>query len=74
MLNALYSRFERLVDPFRSYKEQTPPVGLYAFFWMFLGQVWPVFVAILVAGFLDTVTEVTVFRYIADLVYILTHT
>jgi ATP-binding cassette subfamily B multidrug efflux pump len=74
MLNALYSRFERLVDPFRIYPERTPPTELYAFFWMFLKQVWPIFIAILVAGFLYTVTEVTVFRYIADIVDILTHT
>ncbi|WP_443748311.1 ABC transporter ATP-binding protein [Asticcacaulis solisilvae] len=74
MLNALYSRFERLVDPFRDYADRTPPTGLYAFFWMFLKQVWPIFTAILVAGFLYTVTEVTVFRYIADIVDILTHT
>ena len=74
MLNALYSRFERLVDPFRAYADRTPPTGLYAFFWMFLKQVWPIFAAILVAGFLYTVTEVTVFRYIADIVDILTHT
>ncbi len=74
MLNAIYSRFEKLIDPFRAYDDGTPPATLFAFFWLFLRQVWPVFAAILVAGFLYTITEVAVFRYISDIVDILTHT
>lgn len=74
MLNALYDRFERLVDPFRAYDEGTPPTRISAFFWLFLRQVWPVFAGVLVAGFLYTITEVAVFRFLSDIVDILTRT
>ena len=74
MLNALYLRFERLVDPFRPHADRMPPNTLLAFFWFFLRQVWPVFGGVLVAGFLYTLTEVAVFRYLSDIVDILTHT
>ena len=74
MLNALFGFFERMIDPFRPYDETVPPKGLIAFFWRYIRQVWPIFAALLVAGFLATVTEIMVFRYIAQIVDILTHT
>ena len=70
----LYGFFERLIDPFRPYDEAMPPKGLMAFFWRYIRQVWPYFAALLVAGLLATVTEIMVFRYIAQIVDILTHT
>jgi len=74
LLNALYSRFERMIDPFRTYDEAPPPDRLWLFYWRYLKQAWPLFLAILVAGFLFTITEVAVFRYMADVVDYLTHT
>ncbi len=74
MLNALFGFFERLIDPFAPYDETMPPEKLAAFYWRYLRQVWPLFLAILIIGFLFTVTEVAVFRYIADIVDFLTHT
>ena len=74
MLQALYSRFEGLIDPFRAYDDTMPPTGLVAFFWRFVRQVWPIFTALLVVGFFATLVEVLVFRYMADIVDILTKT
>ena len=74
MLNWLFDRFERWIDPFRAYDEAMPPVKLGAFFWAFLRQVWPVFAAVLTIGFLATVTEVMVFRYMSEIIDILTKT
>ena len=74
MLKALYSRFEGLIDPFHAYDDTMPPTGLAAFFWRFVRQVWPIFTALLVVGFFATLVEVLVFRYMADIVDILTKT
>ena len=74
MLNWLYNRFETLIDPFRPFDAGMPETKLLPFFWQFLRQVWPVFVAVLFVGFLATVTEVLVFRYLSDIIDILTRT
>ena len=74
MLKALYSRFEGLIDPFRAYDDTVPPTDLFAFFWRFVRQVWPIFAALLVVGFFATLVEVLVFRYMAEIVDILTKT
>ena len=74
LMNALYSRFERMIDPFGPHEDGPPPDKLLPFFWQYLKQAWPLFVAILIAGFLFTITEVAVFRYMADIVDYLTHT
>ena len=74
LINALYSRFERMIDPFGPHEDGPPPDKLLPFFWQFLKQAWPLFAAILVAGFLYTITEVAVFRFMADIVDYLTHT
>lgn len=74
MLNALYKRFEALIDPFRLYPEETPPRTLVAYFLTYLRQTWPVFGALLVVGLLVTLTEVMVFRYVANIVDFLTVT
>ena len=74
LINALYSRFERMIDPFGPHADGPPPDKLLPFFWQFLKQAWPLFAAILVAGFLYTITEVAVFRFMADIVDYLPHT
>ncbi len=74
MHRAIYGRFERLVDPFRAYDESVPPIGLTAFVWRYVRQVWPIFIALLIVGFCSTVVEVLVFRYIAEIIDFLTHT
>jgi len=74
MRRAIYGRFERLIDPFRAHDESMPPAGVIAFVWRYVRQVWPVFAALLAIGFVSTVAEVLVFRYIAQVIDILTHT
>ena len=74
MFSALYTRFERLIAPFASYDDATPPDRLLPFYWRYLRQAWPLFAALLLAGLLFTLTEVAVFRYVADIVDYLTRT
>ena len=74
MRRAIYTRFERLIDPFRAYDDGVPPTGLYAFVWLYVRQIWGVLLAVLVAGFLSTLVEVLVFRYIGQIIDFLTHT
>lgn len=71
MLTALFRRFERLIDPFRPYPETTPPASIVPYFLVYLRQTWPVFAGVLAAGLLVTLTEVMIFRFIADIVDIL---
>ena len=74
MRKAIYGSFERLIDPFRAHDETMPPTGVLAFIWRYVGQIWPMFAALLVVGFCSTLAEVLVFRYIAQIVDFLTHT
>ncbi|WP_031238912.1 ABC transporter ATP-binding protein [Asticcacaulis sp. AC466] len=74
LLDRLYARFERIIDPFGTNGDIVPPDRLLPFYWNFLRQVWPLFVALLVAGFLFTITEVAVFRYLSEIIDYLTHT
>ncbi|MCA1936929.1 MAG: ABC transporter ATP-binding protein/permease [Asticcacaulis sp.] len=74
MLTALFRRFERLIDPFRPYPEATPPASIVPYFLVYLRQTWPVFAGVLAAGLLVTLTEVMIFRFIADIVDILNTT
>lgn len=74
MLTALFRRFERLIDPFRPYPETTPPASIVPYFLIYLRQTWPVFAGVLAAGLLVTLTEVMIFRFIADIVDILNTT
>lgn len=74
MLTALFRRFERLIDPFRPYPEATPPAAIVPYFLVYLRQTWPVFAGVLAAGLLVTLTEVMIFRFIADIVDMLNTT
>ncbi|MFN3807265.1 ABC transporter ATP-binding protein [Asticcacaulis sp.] len=74
MLTALFRRFERLIDPFRPYPETTPPASIVPYFLVYLRQTWPAFAGVLAAGLLVTLTEVMIFRFIADIVDILNTT
>ena len=74
MLTALFRPFERLIDPFRPYKAATPPKTLIAYFGRYLGQTWPVFAGVLLLGVLVSLTEVMVFRFVAEIVDMLTAT
>src|SRR5690606_41330613 len=64
----LFRRFESFIDPFRPAPDVTPPAGLLAFYWHFIRQVWPVFLALLVVGFFTTMIEVALFSYLGRVV------
>jgi ATP-binding cassette, subfamily B, multidrug efflux pump len=72
MLTWLFRPFERLIDPFRPHAEVTPPTRLFAYVWAYLRQVWPVFATVIFVGFLATCAEIMVFRFIAEIIDILT--
>ncbi|UDF02773.1 ABC transporter ATP-binding protein [Asticcacaulis sp. AND118] len=74
MLTALFRRFERLIDPFRPYPETTPPSSIVPYFLVYLRQTWPVFAGVLALGLMVTLTEVMIFRFVADMVDILNAT
>nr|WP_309486513.1 ABC transporter ATP-binding protein [Ancylobacter mangrovi] len=63
--------FENLVDPFRPAPIVRPPEGLIAFYWHFVRQSGWIFVAALGAAFLVAIVEVSLFRYIGQIVDLL---
>ncbi len=67
----MFRWFEKLIDPFKPYEERRPPEGLLAFYWTFLAQVWPVYVALMATGLVVALIEVSLFRYIGEVVDIL---
>ncbi|RPE75974.1 ABC transporter ATP-binding protein [Vulcaniibacterium tengchongense] len=60
--------FESLIDPFRPAPQTVPPRSVVGFYWHFLRQVWPVFVALTVVGFLVAIVEVAMFDYLGRVV------
>jgi ATP-binding cassette subfamily B multidrug efflux pump len=64
---------ERRIDPFRA-GGGPPPAGLFAFYWHFVRQAWPWFVAVLAAGAFVAGVEVLMFRYVGSIVDILSKT
>lgn len=68
MLDRIFTWFEGRIDPFARPSEARPPETLWAFYWHFVKPVWPAFAAMLVFGFLGSVTEVMLFAFIGKLV------
>ncbi|SON56545.1 putative multidrug export ATP-binding/permease protein [Hartmannibacter diazotrophicus] len=67
----MFRWFESIIDPFRPYEVKKPPDGLIAFYWSFLRQVWPVYIALMATGLVVALLEVSLFRYIGEVVDIL---
>ncbi|MBX9926625.1 MAG: ABC transporter ATP-binding protein/permease, partial [Hyphomicrobiaceae bacterium] len=59
---------ETRIDAFASDGAVRPPDSLTGFYWFYVRQAWPAFVAMLVAGFLGAVIEASMFAFIASLV------
>ncbi|MGE0052681.1 MAG: ABC transporter ATP-binding protein [Hyphomicrobium sp.] len=68
MFRRIASWFETRIDPFARPQIVRPPVRLGAFYWHFVKPVWPIFVALLVMGFLGSIIEVMLFAFIGELV------
>jgi len=60
--------FETRIDPFARHPIARPPSALGAFYWHFVQPVWPIFVALLVMGFLGSTIEVMLFAFVGQLV------
>ena len=68
MFARIFAFFETFVDPFHPAPIGQPPEGLIAFYWHFVRQTGWVYVAALAAAFLVAVIEVSLFRYIGQIV------
>ncbi|TCK28943.1 ATP-binding cassette subfamily B multidrug efflux pump [Ancylobacter aquaticus] len=68
MFARIFALFEKLVDPFHPTPVARPPEGLLAFYWHFVRQTGWVYVAALAAAFLVAIIEVSLFRYIGQIV------
>lgn len=66
--DAFLSKFETLIDPFQSQKSEQPPEKLLPFYWHFVRQVWPLFVALLAIGLAAALIEVSLFAFLGDIV------
>lgn len=68
MFRRIADWFETRIDAFARPEIVRPPSTLGAFYWHFVHPVWPIFVALLVMGFLGSAIEVMLFAFIGDLV------
>ena len=57
----LYRRFEQLIDIFRDTPATAPPNRVLPFYFHYIKQVWPSFVALLVVGLFVALIEVSLF-------------
>jgi ATP-binding cassette subfamily B multidrug efflux pump len=64
----MFSWFESLIDPFRPHRFEQPPAEWLRFFWHYVRQVWPRFVAILVLGLVGGIVELSLFAFLGRLV------
>ncbi len=71
MFTRIFAWFESLVDPFRAAPIERPPEALIPFYWHFVRQTGWIFVAALGAAFLVAIVEVSLFRYIGQIVDLL---
>ena len=68
---ALIRFFENLIDPFRPHDPSMPPPTLGGFYWHYTKQVWPALLALMAIGFVVSLIEVTMFRYVGSIVDLL---
>ena len=64
----MISRLNSFIDPFRPSDVERPPSDLFKFYGHFLRQVWPVFAAVLISGFLAALVEVALITYVGEIV------
>ena len=64
----IFRWFESLIDAFREPVDATPPSSVWRFYAFYLRQVWPVFAAAIVLGFLVAIIEVALFGFIGRIV------
>jgi len=60
--------FENHIDPFERGSDARPPEQLLAFYWHYMRPIWPVFIVMMVVGFIGSLIEVSLFAFIGGLV------
>src|SRR5262249_25269235 len=63
--------FETFIDPFRPHDVSMPPNRLMWFYWHYTRQVWPALAALMAVGFVVSLIETSLFRYVASIVDLL---
>jgi len=63
-----YRRFEKMIDTFREPPRATPPDRVWPFYLFYLRQVWPAFALLLVIGLIASLIEVSLFRYLSQII------
>ncbi|MGP6489791.1 ABC transporter ATP-binding protein [Duffyella gerundensis] len=69
----LYRRFERFINIFQDAPAGAPPDRVGAFYWFYLRQVWPSFVALLAVGLASSLIEVALFSYLSRIIDLVNH-
>ncbi len=64
----IFRWFESLIDAFREPVDGMPPQSTWRFYAFYLRQVWPVFLAAMVVGFIVAIIEVALFGFIGRIV------
>lgn len=65
---ALFVRFEKLIDPFKDHPLVQPPSDLLPFYWHFARQIWPLFALLLVIGLVVALIEVSLFAFLGQII------
>ena len=64
----VFGWFEGLIDTFTDRPIEQPPASLLAFYWYFMRQVWPFFLAVLAIGLVAALIEVSLFAFLGKIV------
>lgn len=64
----LFRRFERFIDVFKDQPSEETPNKVWPFYFYYLRQVWPSFLALLVVGLIGSLIEVSLFSYLSTII------
>ncbi|WP_337064989.1 ABC transporter ATP-binding protein [Rouxiella badensis] len=64
----LFRRFERLIDVFKAPPNAAAPNQVWPFYFYYLRQVWPSFIALLIVGLIGSLIEVSLFSYLSTII------
>ncbi len=70
----MFRHFESLIDVFRAHDESQPPATLLGYYWRYCRQAWPFLVALMASGLFTSLVEVSILRFVGDIVDVLRQT
>ena len=70
----MFRTFETLIDVFRAHDESQPPATLVGYYWRYCRQTWPFLVALMASGLVTSLVEVSILRFVGEIVDILRQT